>query len=65
MTMNELGEISKTTPYLAKIKPSGVHTMLDFDEAGGVGAVLKALSGMADLDLMTVNGKTPDRMQTD
>ena len=58
MTMNELGEISKTTPYLAKIKPSGVHTMLDFDEAGGVGVVLKALSGMADLDLMTVNGKT-------
>ncbi len=41
MTMKELGEISKTTPYLAKIKPSGIHTMLDFDEAGGVGAVLK------------------------
>ena len=64
MTMKELGEISKTTPYLAKIKPSGIHTMLDFDEAGGVGAVLKALSGMVNLDLMTVNGKT-HRQNTD
>lgn len=58
MTLAEIGHISETTPYLAKIKPSGSHTMLDFDEAGGVGAVLKALDGRINLDLMTVNGKT-------
>lgn len=58
MTVKELGLLSKTTPYLAKIKPSGIHTMLDFDEAGGVGAVLKAFSEMVNLDLITVNGKT-------
>lgn len=58
MTLEEIGRISKTTPYLAKIKPSGSHTMLDFDQAGGTGAVLKSLSKTVNLELMTVNGNT-------
>ncbi len=58
MTLKEIGEISDNTPYLAKIKPSGDHTLWDFDQAGGVTAVLKALSEITNINLMTLNGKT-------
>lgn len=58
MTLEELGNLSETTPYLAKIKPSGSHTLWDLDQAGGVTAVLKSLSEITHIDLMTVNGKT-------
>lgn len=58
MTLEEMGEISAATPYLVKIKPSGSHTLWDLDQAGGVGAVLRALEGQIDLDQMTVNGRT-------
>ena len=58
LTLEDIGLLSANTPYLAKIKPSGSHTMLDLDQAGGVGAVLRELDGLVDLDQMTVNGKT-------
>ncbi|BDF72344.1 dihydroxy-acid dehydratase [Oscillospiraceae bacterium] len=58
LTLEDIGRLSAVTPYLAKIKPSGSHTMLDLDQAGGVGAVLRELDGLVDLDQMTVNGKT-------
>ncbi len=58
LTLEDIGRLSETTPYLTKIKPSGAHTMLDLDQAGGVGAVMRELDGIIDLDQMTVNGKT-------
>ena len=58
LTLEDIGRLSANTPYLAKIKPSGSHTMLDLDQAGGVGAVLRELDGLVNLDQMTVNGKT-------
>ena len=58
LTLEDIGRLSAVTPYLAKIKPSGFHTMLDLDQAGGVGAVLRELDGLVNLDQMTVNGKT-------
>ena len=58
MTLEEMGEISAKTPYLAKIKPSGSHTMWDLDQAGGVAGVMRELDGLIDLDQMTVNGHT-------
>ena len=58
MTLEGIGRLSADTPYLAKIKPSGTHTMLDLDQAGGVGAVMRELDGLIDLDQMTVNGRT-------
>jgi dihydroxy-acid dehydratase len=58
MSLADLGRISETTPCLVKIKPSGTHTMLDLERAGGVGAVMRNLEGIIDLDLMTVNGHT-------
>lgn len=58
LTLEDIGYLSAKTPYLAKIKPSGSHTMLDLDQAGGVGAVMRELDGLINLDQMTVNGKT-------
>jgi len=60
MTLDDIGRLSATTPYLAKVKPSGPHTMYDLEQAGGVPAVLRELGekGIIDLDLKTVTGKT-------
>ncbi|MDR1496682.1 MAG: dihydroxy-acid dehydratase [Clostridiales Family XIII bacterium] len=53
-------EISKRTPYIAKLSPSGVHHMENLHEAGGIPALMKELSGKALIheDLPTVSGKT-------
>jgi len=58
MTLEDIERISSSTPYLAKIKPSGSYTMLDLDRAGGVGGIMRELEPLLDLDQMTVNGKT-------
>ncbi|NLZ54391.1 MAG: dihydroxy-acid dehydratase [Thermoanaerobacteraceae bacterium] len=53
-------EISRKTPYLAKLSPSGHHHVEDLHEAGGIPALMKELSrkGLLNLDLITVTGKT-------
>ena len=58
MSLNDIGELSKNTPQIVKIKPSGSHTMLDFERAGGVLAVIRELESIANISLMTVNGHT-------
>lgn len=58
MTLEDIDRISRETPCIVKVKPSGSHTMWDLDQAGGVGAVLRELDGLVNLDQMTVNGKT-------
>ncbi|MGB9596487.1 MAG: dihydroxy-acid dehydratase, partial [Candidatus Poribacteria bacterium] len=47
-------EISKKTPLLAKFKPASNYNLLDFYQAGGVPAIMKAMESLLDLDLMTV-----------
>jgi dihydroxy-acid dehydratase len=51
-------EISRTTPFLVNVKPSGKYVMEDFFYAGGVPAVMKELEGWLHLDCLTVSGKT-------
>jgi dihydroxy-acid dehydratase len=53
-----LNELSDTTPVLVNLKPVGQHYMEDFFAAGGVGAVLRELKPLLDLDCMTVTGET-------
>ncbi|MCJ7620772.1 MAG: dihydroxy-acid dehydratase [Anaerolineae bacterium] len=52
--------VSRRTPYLVRLRPSGPHHMQDFDEAGGVPAVMAELLGHNLLrgGLMTVTGKS-------
>nr|MDO8109876.1 dihydroxy-acid dehydratase [Candidatus Sigynarchaeota archaeon] len=50
--------ISRKTPNLTRIRPSGPHTMEDLDAAGGIPAVLNRMQKLLSLDQATVNGKT-------
>jgi dihydroxy-acid dehydratase len=52
--------VSRRTPYLVKLRPSGPYHMEDFDEAGGVPAVMAELLGHNLLrgGLKTVTGKS-------
>jgi len=54
----QLNEISDTTPVLVDLKPTGPHYMEDLFAAGGIGAVLRELEPLLNLDCMTVAGET-------
>ena len=49
-----LNELSDTTPVLVNLKPVGEHYMEDFFYAGGLGAVLRELKPLLNLDCKTV-----------
>ncbi|OBR92107.1 dihydroxy-acid dehydratase [Clostridium ragsdalei P11] len=53
-------EISKHTPCLTKLSPSGKHHMEDLHLAGGIPALMNELSkkGLINEDALTVTGKT-------
>lgn len=50
--------MSRETPVLVDLKPSGQHYMEDFHHAGGMTAVLRALRPLLQLDALTVTGRT-------
>ncbi len=58
MPLSWLNELSDTTPVLVNLKPVGAHYMEDFFFAGGLGAVLRELRPLLNLDCMTVSGET-------
>jgi dihydroxy-acid dehydratase len=51
-------EISRRTPCLANVKPSGEFLMEDFFEAGGVAAVMREILPLLHGGARSVNGKT-------
>lgn len=53
-----LNELSDETPVLVNLKPVGEHYMEDFFAAGGMGAVLRELKPLLNLDCMTVARQT-------
>ena len=57
-------EISRRTPYIAKLSPAGTHHMIDLNEAGGINAVMKELSkkGIIHTDAMTVVGTVEEKI---
>jgi dihydroxy-acid dehydratase len=50
--------ISRETPVLIDLKPSGQHYMEDFHKAGGLRALLRELKPLLHLDALTVSGRT-------
>jgi len=58
LTLDHFDELSKRTPVLANLRPSGKYLMEDFYYAGGLSALLKALSPHLQLDCITVTGRT-------
>jgi len=51
-------KLSKRVSHLCSMIPSGPYDMQDLDEAGGIPAVMKQLSGALHLNALTVTGKT-------
>jgi dihydroxy-acid dehydratase len=58
LTIDRFDELSRKTPLLANIRPSGKYLMEDFYYSGGLPALLKALGSHLDLQSLTVTGKT-------
>ena len=65
--VNELGydfcldnwnDISIKTPHLASLTAGSKHTMVDFDMAGGVPALMKEMENILNLEVMTCTGNT-------
>jgi dihydroxy-acid dehydratase len=51
-------EISRRTPLLANLRPSGKYLMEDFYYAGGLRALLSRMPDLLDTSARTVSGKT-------
>jgi len=56
--LKHLNELSDSTPVLVDLKPTGQYYMSDLYAAGGVGAVLRELKPLLNLDCLTVTGET-------
>jgi dihydroxy-acid dehydratase len=58
ISLSDFDRISRTVPVIANVRPSGAFLMEDFFYAGGLRALMSELSGLLDLNCMTVTGKT-------
>jgi dihydroxy-acid dehydratase len=56
--LRRLNELSDSTPVLVDLKPTGQHYMSDLYAAGGIGAVLRELQPLLNLDCLSVTGET-------
>ncbi len=55
--LSRFDEISRRTPWLANIRPSGEFLMEDFYYAGGLRALMRELGDLLDGDAATVSGR--------
>jgi len=58
LVLDDFDTISRRTPFLVNVRPSGQHMMEDFFYAGGVPAVMRELLPLLHCDALTVNGKS-------
>jgi len=58
LQLDRFDQISRQTPMLANLRPSGQYLMEDFYYAGGLRALLAQLVGQLDTSCRTVNGKS-------
>ncbi|QEG40070.1 L-arabinonate dehydratase [Roseimaritima ulvae] len=58
LTLDRFDELSRSTPMLGDLRPSGQFLMEDFYNAGGLAALLQRLSHLLNLDCLTVSGHT-------
>ena len=58
ISLSDFDKISKITPVIANILPSGEYLMEDFNKAGGLKTLLSVLNKKLDLSCITVTGKT-------
>ena len=58
LDLRALDAMSRDTPVLLDLKPSGDHYMEDFHKAGGMATLLHELKPLLHLDALTVTGRT-------
>ncbi len=58
LPLERFDELSRTTPLIVDVRPSGKFHMEELFEAGGVPAVLKELTPLLHLDCRTITGRT-------
>jgi L-arabonate dehydrase len=57
LTLDDFDRISRRTPYITSIKPSGKYLMEDLFYAGGIPAVMREVLPLLHGDALTVTGK--------
>ena len=57
LTLDDFDRVSRETPWLVNLKPSGEYLMEDLFSAGGVPAVMRELMHLLDPSAMTVSGR--------
>ncbi len=58
LPLSRFDELSRTTPFILNVSPSGKYLMEDFFYAGGIPVVMKNLLPLLRGDALTVSGKT-------
>jgi dihydroxy-acid dehydratase len=58
LTLDDFDAISRRTPLICNLRPSGTYLMEDFYYAGGLPALLAQLRPLLHLDERTVDGRT-------
>src|SRR5256886_9794151 len=58
LDLERFDAISRKTPVIANLRPSGKYLMEDFYYAGGLRALLASIRDLLDLDAKTVSGRT-------
>ncbi|WP_104129857.1 dihydroxy-acid dehydratase [Cryobacterium sp. N21] len=58
LDLDDFHEIAARTPLLVDCKPAGQNYLPDMHRDGGVPALLKTLSPLLDLDVLTITGQT-------
>ena len=58
ITLDHFDQLSRKTPLLANLRPSGKYLMEDFYYAGGLLALLNTIAPQLDLGCLTITGKT-------
>jgi len=58
LPLERFDAISRKTPLLANVRPSGQYLMEDFFYAGALPALLRQLGSLLELGAMTANGKS-------
>jgi dihydroxy-acid dehydratase len=58
LDLDDFDRLSRCTPVLADIRPTGAHLMEDFYYAGGLPALLAQIRDLLHLERITCNGRT-------
>ena len=58
LTLDRFDELSRTTPVLADVRPSGRFLMEDFYNAGGIPGLLSRMRDLVDVSCQTVAGNS-------